>query len=383
MKKKEFTAIGLMSGTSMDGIDLSLIKSDGHNEFVSILDTYYEFGQKLREKLIQIRSKICKQQDLIKYSKEIDSLDAEITIFHGEVINKTLAQIKESVDLIGLHGQTIFHNSDNKISKQIGNGNLLSKLTKKVVIDNFRQNDLNNGGQGAPLTPIYHQTLLKMISQKKNIKFPLSIMNIGGITNITNVLSNEDLIDTSNLIAFDIGPGNCLIDEWIRKNSKFKYDENGNIARGGKINELISNQAKENFNIKSYDKSLDINDFDLSFIRGLSFEDGCSTVTDFTAYLISQGIRNIINLSGEENKKLFLCGGGRKNTFLIELVRKYLSNTKIQLMNIDDYGFDGDFIESQAFGYLAIRSFLNLPISFPETTKCKEPTTGGFVNKNF
>ena len=169
MKKKEFTAIGLMSGTSMDGIDLSLIKSDGHNEFVSILDTYYEFGQKLREKLIQIRSKICKQQDLIKYSKEIDSLDAEITIFHGEVINKTLAQIKESVDLIGLHGQTIFHNSDNKISKQIGNGNLLSKLTKKVVIDNFRQNDLNNGGQGAPLTPIYHQTLLKMISQKKNI----------------------------------------------------------------------------------------------------------------------------------------------------------------------------------------------------------------------
>ena len=383
MKKKEFTAIGLMSGTSMDGIDLSLIKSDGHNEFVSILDTYYEFGQKLREKLIQIRSKICKQQDLIKYSKEIDSLDAEITIFHGEVINKTLAQIKESVDLIGFHGQTIFHNSDNKISKQIGNGNLLSKLTKKVVIDNFRQNDLNNGGQGAPLTPIYHQTLLKMISQKKNIKFPLSIMNIGGITNITNVLSNEDLIDTSNLIAFDIGPGNCLIDEWIRKNSKFKYDENGNIARGGKINELISNQAKENFNIKSYDKSLDINDFDLSFIRGLSFEDGCSTVTDFTAYLISQGIRNIINLSGEENKKLFLCGGGRKNTFLIELVRKYLSNTKIQLMNIDDYGFDGDFIESQAFGYLAIRSFLNLPISFPETTKCKEPTTGGFVNKNF
>ena len=383
MKKKEFTAIGLMSGTSMDGIDLSLIKSDGHNEFVSILDTYYEFGQKLREKLIQIRSKICKQQDLIKYSKEIDSLDAEITIFHGEVINKTLAQIKESVDLIGLHGQTIFHNSDNKISKQIGNGNLLSKLTKKVVIDNFRQNDLNNGGQGAPLTPIYHQTLLKMISQKKNIKFPLSIMNIGGITNITNVLSNEDLIDTSNLIAFDIGPGNCLIDEWIRKNSKFKYDENGNIARGGKINELISNQAKENFNIKSYDKSLDINDFDLSFIRGLSFEDGCSTVTDFTAYLISQGIRNIINLSGEENKKLFLCGGGRKNTFLIELVRKYLSNTKIQLMNIDDYGFDGDFIESQAFGYLAIRSFLKLPISFPETTKCKKPTTGGFVNKNF
>ena len=383
MKKKEFTAIGLMSGTSMDGIDLSLIKSDGHNEFVSILDTYYEFGQKLREKLIQIRSKIYKQQDLIKYSKEIDSLDAEITIFHGEVINKTLAQIKESVDLIGLHGQTIFHNSDNKISKQIGNGNLLSKLTKKIVIDNFRQNDLNNGGQGAPLTPIYHKTLLKMISQKKNIKFPLSIMNIGGITNITNVLNNEDLIDSSNLIAFDIGPGNCLIDEWIRKNSKFKYDENGNIARGGKINELISNQAKENFNIKSYDKSLDINNFDLSFIRGLSFEDGCSTVTDFTAYLISQGIRNIINLSGEENKKLFLCGGGRKNTFLIELVRRYLSNTKIQLMNIDDYGFDGDFIESQAFGYLAIRSFLNLPISFPETTKCKEPTTGGFVNKNF
>ena len=169
MKKKVFTAIGLMSGTSMDGIDMSLIKSDGYNEFVSIFDTYYEFEHELREKLLNLRSKILKQQDLIKYFKEVESLDKEITIFHKKVIKNTFDNINEKIDLIGFHGQTIFHDSDRKVSKQLGDGKLLSKLTKKIVVSNFRQNDLDNGGQGAPLTPIFHKSLLRAISQKKNI----------------------------------------------------------------------------------------------------------------------------------------------------------------------------------------------------------------------
>ena len=382
MKKKEFTAIGLMTGTSMDGVDLSLVKSDGFYQITGILDTYIEFDKELREKLIDLRSKIFQLKDLLQYSREIDELDNEITLFHNKIITETIKDTKENVDLIGFHGQTIFHNPEKKISKQIGSGNLLSRLTKKIVINNFRQNDLENGGQGAPLTPIYHKSLIKIISKKNKIKYPIGIINIGGITNMTQVFNDEESTN-KNLSAFDIGPGNCLIDEWIRKNSEFKYDEKGNIARKGKINVSIINQARENFNIKSYEKSLDTKDFDLSFVRGLSFEDGCATVTDFTAYLISQGIKFANNFKDRDTKFYLISGGGRKNDFLIELINKYLSNTKIELANIDSYGYDGDFIESQAFGYLAIRSKLNLPISFPQTTRCKTPTTGGVINKNF
>ena len=157
-----------------------------------------------------------------------------------------------------------------------------------------------------------------------------------------------------NLEAFDSGPGNCLIDEWIRKNSSKKIDENGSIARSGKIDQLILNQAIDNFKINSYDKSLDIKNFDISFVRGLSLEDGCATITNFTAYLIAKGIE-YSNKDKSINIKYLICGGGRKNNFLIKCIKDYLSNqTNLSLDLIDNYEYDGDYIESQAFGYLAI-----------------------------
>ena len=380
MTKKLFTAIGLMSGTSLDGVDLSIIRSDGYDEFTGILDNYYKFDDKLHKSIADLRGKVLNQKDLVVHSNELESLEREITLFHGKIINEILNDYNGNIDLIGFHGQTIYHNSDDKISKQLGDGKLLSQLTKKIVINNFRQKDLENNGQGAPLTPIFHKTISKIIFQKHKINFPINIINIGGISNATIVSENDTEL---NFKANDIGPGNCLIDEWVRKNSKYKFDENGNIGKSGKINELILNQAKENFVISSYEKSLDVNDFDLSFIRGLSLEDGCATITDFTSYLISNGLE-YINSSNKINPGYFLLsGGGRKNIYLIELIKKYLSNTNIKLNNIDEFGFDGDFIESQAFGYLAIRTFLGLPISFPKTTRCKSPTVGGEINKNF
>jgi len=382
MKKKALTAIGLMSGTSMDGVDLSLIKSDGNNEFLSILDDYCEFDDELKEKLIKLKKKIFSVEDLNRYSKELDDLEREITLFHSKLIIKVSQNIDEKIDLIGFHGQTIFHNSDEKISRQLGDGNLLSQITKIIVVNNFRKKDLANEGQGAPLTPIFHKLVAKLINEKFQINYPINIVNIGGITNITNVF-NENKNINKNLFASDIGPGNCLIDEWIRKNSKKNFDNNGKIAKSGRVNELILNQAKENFTIKSFEKSLDINDFDLSFVKGLSFEDGCATLTNFTAFLISQGIEYTIKLSNNLNGTYLVCGGGRKNDYLIELINNYLIDKNIKLKNIDEYGFNGDFIESQTFGYLSIRSYLNLPISFPETTKCKNPTVGGEICKNF
>ena len=382
MKKKDFTAIGIMTGTSMDGVDLSLIKSDGYDTFTTIFNKFFKFDQKLLNNLINLRNKISLDGDLENYSNELNSLNRDFTFFIAKILNDLILYSNENVDLIGFHGQTIFHNSPKKISIQIGDGNLLSQLTKKIVISNFRQNDLDNGGQGAPLTPIFHKLISKLISIKTEVKYPLNIINIGGITNITQILFNSKT-DDLDLFASDIGPGNCLIDQWIKKNSKKFFDANGEIAKSGIVNDLIYNQAVENFSNISYNKSLDINDFDISFAKGLSLEDGCATVTKFSAHLIADGINNINNLNNNLPVFNLICGGGRKNTTLIKNINDCLNYIDIDLVDIDNYNFDGDFIESQAFGYLAIRTFLNLPISFPTTTGCLTPTVGGIVNKNF
>jgi anhydro-N-acetylmuramic acid kinase len=378
MKDKLYTAIGLMSGTSMDGVDVSLIRSNGIDEFTNILDKYYEYDDDLHQRLIYLRNLILNEEDLNKHSQELNKLEREITLFHSKIVNEISSKHKDEIELVGFHGQTIFHDPEKKISKQLGEGKLLSQLVKKDVIYDFRQKDLENNGQGAPLTPIFHNLLSRNINEKYQIEFPICFINIGGISNITKIINKDE-----NLEAFDSGPGNCLIDEWVRKNSQKKFDHDGSIAKSGKINQLILNQAIENFKIESYEKSLDIKNFDISFARGLSFEDGCATITNFTAYLISKGIK-YSNNNNDKLIKYLICGGGRKNSFLIQSIKDYLSyKTNISLELIDKYSFDGDYIESQAFGYLAIRSFLNLPITYPTTTGCIKPTTGGKLVKSF
>ena len=380
MKNKLYTSIGLMSGTSMDGIDISIIQSDGQYEFYNILDDYFEYDVYLQEELIRLRDIILNQNDLLKNSKELTRLERKITVFHAEKINQILSKYKYQIDLIGFHGQTIFHDPQKKITKQLGDGKLLSQLLKKKVVYDFRQNDVKNNGQGAPLTPIFHYLISNIINEKFKTGFPIGFINIGGITNLTKIQTISSNFE-KNITAFDVGPGNCLIDDWVRKNSNKKFDENGNISKAGKIDQLITNQIIENFNIETYSKSLDIKDFDNSFARGLSFENGCSTITNFTGYLIAKGIESMSN----NNKiKYLICGGGRKNNSLIDCIKNNLNNkNNFILENIDKYGFNGDYIESQAFGYLAIKSFLNLPISFPNTTGCTRPTVGGKLVKNF
>ena len=380
---KIYTAMGLMSGTSLDGVDVSIIESDGNKEFSSILDRYFEYDKELIQKILILREKITDSEQLNKYLYEIKDLEREITLFHAEAIKETLGMTKSSVDLIGFHGQTIFHDPEKKITKQLGDGKLLSQLTKKNVVYNFRQNDLENGGQGAPLTPIFHNVLANKINKKFNLGFPLNFLNIGGISNITSAVDWKNLENKLNGInAYDIGPGNCLIDEWIRKNSKKKYDNDGLIAKSGTIDELVLNQALENFEENSnYKKSLDVKDFDIFFAKGLSLENGAATITNFTARLISNGMKYSHEMVKPTMNNWLVCGGGRKNKYLLESIKNTFEKANIQ--PIDEYEIDGDFVESQAFGYLAIRSFLKLPISFPSTTGCKEPSNGGVLVKNF
>ena len=381
MEKKEFICIGLMSGTSMDGVDASIIKSNGTDQFINILDCYFEFDKEIYEKLVNLRNLINLSEDLEKYSKEIEILNKELTLFHARIINKITKEADDKIDLVGFHGQTIYHNPKNLISKQLGNGELLSQLVNTDVIYDFRQNDLKQGGQGAPLTPIFHNLISSIISNKYNIKNPIHVLNIGGISNLTKTVPVSEI---ESIKGFDVGPGNCLIDEWIRNNSLKRYDEFGKIGRSGSVNELILNQAIDNFKINTYTNSLDIKDFDISFVRGLSLEDGCATLTKFTAYLIANGIKYCHSSNNQIKENYLICGGGRKNNFLIDCIKQELFNQKnINIDLIDNYNFNGDFIESQAFGYLAIRSYLNLPISFPGTTGCKNKVTGGVLARNY
>ena len=381
MKKKIFTTLGLMSGTSMDGVDLSLIKSDGYNHIEQIYDIYYEFGEELHKELVLLREDIKDAEDLKKNSSKIDKVEKKFTLFNAKLINQFIDEKGFKPDLIGFHGQTIFHQAKDKISIQIGDSYLLSQLTKCSVVSQFRQKDLDEDGQGAPLTPIFHYLITKKINKQFNINYPINIINIGGITNVTSIVKTE--IIEKDIFAYDIAPGNCLIDEWMRKNSFKKFDHNGEIALSGKVDKLILNQSIDNFEIKSIKESLDIKNFDISFVKGLSLEDGCATLTEFTAHLISEGLKKVDQINNIKTKNIIICGGGRKNKYLMSKVYQFLNNKELNLKNIDDFNINGDFVESQAFAYLAIRCFLNLNISFPNTTRCTKPCSGGKIVKNF
>ena len=370
---RSYYSLGLMSGTSMDGVDASVIQSDGKSKYKSILDKYFEYPKTIYNNLTTLRDKIKSSKDLKKHQKQIKFVENEITIFHAKTVNEILKKTKANLDFIGFHGQTIFHNAKQKITKQLGNGKLLSKLTKKKVVYDFRQNDLKNGGEGAPLTPIFHS----LLANKYKLTTPNIFLNIGGITNFTYLGKSFDTGKKiiKNWYANDLCLGNCLIDQWIRKKAKKNFDKDGKIAKSGKINKARLKKALQNYKVIKKN-SLDIKDFNLSFVNGLSLNDGAATLTEYTAQVLADHL--MIHII--DNIKIILCGGGRKNKFLIKKIKKKLSN---RVLLIDDYGINGDYIESQAFAYLAIRSFLKLPISFPETTGCKEPSTGGVLVKNF
>ena len=379
--KKLYTSLGLMSGTSGDGIDISLIRSDGLEKCEFIFNKYFTFTDELYEKFHILKNLVKNSSDIERNKNLINEFERIFTLENAKAIKEIQKNTNEKIDVIGFHGQTIYHNTKEKNSLQLGNGNLLSNLTNTKVVYNFRKNDLLNGGQGAPLTPIFHYLLSKKIGIKNCL-----FLNIGGISNVTLILNNS-------FFATDIGPGMCLIDKWIRANLKKKYDINGIIASKGKVRNnldyeldtFLHFESKE-FN-KNYIKSFSVDDFDISFVRGLSLEDGAATLTEYTAQIITNYYFYILKKYQKENISpvILFCGGGRKNKHLINRIKNNFNKITIGKSNliqmIDNYGLNGDYIESQAFAYLAIRSLLELPISFPNTTGCKFPLSGGVISK--
>jgi anhydro-N-acetylmuramic acid kinase len=364
---KNLYSIGLMSGTSLDGIDVSIIKSNGA-DFLDIIDNaYLKYDNKVKSKLKKVIKECSSKDRLLHLSKKINEIEKEITILNAkavQLIRKKNKSIK--LDLIGFHGQTILHNPHKGYSIQIGDSNLLSKLTNNIVVSNFREKDILNGGQGAPLAPLYHKLILSKIKSD----LPSAIINIGGISNITYVgYANK-------IFSFDTGPGNCLIDEWVKSKTNMEFDNDGAFAQTGNVNKALLNKfLKDPYYNKKSPKSLDVKYFDLTKLKDLNLKDGCTTLSMLTVNSICTGIKRFKKFP----KNIILSGGGRKNKFIVSNLEKKLKR-KINL--IDDFNFNGDFIESQAFAYLAIRSYLNKYITLPTTTGVKKPCTGGTIFKN-
>ena len=367
MKKKEFYSLGIMSGSSVDGLDFSLIKSDGEKNVEIITNKFFEFEINFRKQVFMLIDEFNARSNKNTNFKNFKDLDKQFTNFVDEKINlffKVLDFSFEKIDVIGIHGNTIYHSSKKKISIQIGNPNFLAQKFKKPIVYNFRENDLLCGGQGAPLVPIFHKSIF--YSKNKNVL----VINIGGISNFT-------FINEINLLASDIGPGNVLLDKFCKVYYNKFFDIDGKISSSGKvIPELIKEWSKKKFLNLPYPKSFDNFEFQLKdYIKSNDFSkpDLLRTLTYFSALIIKR-VETFLPNSVDD---WIICGGGSKNLTLLSDLRKIVKKGKI--FTSDNFGFDSSFIESQAFAYISIRTIKNLESSFPETTGALKSSISGKI----
>jgi len=348
---KTYRSIGLMSGTSMDGIDLALIESDGKSLIERKGFHYHTYSKEFKARLLAV---IYNNPKLV----EIKTIENELTLLHVKIVNEFLSQNKidrSTIDIIAFHGHTILHDPTKQMTWQIGNSHLLAHRTGISVVSDFRSRDIVLGGQGAPLVPIYHFNLFS--GQPR----PVAVLNIGGISNITYFKDDKE----SNIEAFDICFGNAPLDDLMKKKFGCDFDEDGKLAKSGTVDFILADRLLQNdiFCTKP-PKSFDRDDFSslLSPINSLKVEDALATFT----YMHAKAIQMNMEFLGERPKSLFVCGGGRKNIALMDEMKKWL--TGIEVKAVEEIGFNGDAIEAEAFAFLGIRHLLKLPISFNNTT---------------
>jgi anhydro-N-acetylmuramic acid kinase len=369
--------IGLMSGTSLDGIDAALLQTDG--EAVArpgpALTMPYDAETRalLRAALDEARN-VAEGGPVPHAIREAERL---VTDAHAEAVKALLEKAglaAGAVALIGFHGQTILHRPQRHWTWQIGDGARLARLTGIAVVNDFRSADVKAGGQGAPLVPLYHVALLRSASpfRAERVKgrggSATAVINIGGVANVT-------YIDGETVLGFDTGPGNAPIDDWMLRHAGRAVDEGGAFARGGRIdNAALEKMLAHPFFDRAPPKSLDRMDFGMAAVEGLSPADGAATLTAFTAASIARAREHFPRPASA----WIVCGGGRHNKFLMEQLRVRLG---VPVLSAEEAGWRGDFIEAEAFAYLAVRSRKGLPLSLPTTTGVREPMTGGTFHK--
>lgn len=367
-------AIGLMSGTSMDGIDVALITSDGGDVVERGASAEYPFDSDIRAQIVQglIDAKAIKG-DRSARPETLAALERKLTDLHVSAVMRFLAVNKidtGDVDVIGFHGQTILHRPDEALTVQLGDGALLARKTGIDVVCDMRAADMVSGGQGAPLVPAYHRALTASLSSGLGGETPIVFVNIGGISNITFVPDHGDLI------AFDTGPGNGLIDQWVQARAGIPYDEGGMIAAEGQINQhLLQHYLASPYFQKTLPKSLDRSDFRPLQDTELFVADGARTLARLTAQSIIGATHHLPKMP----KLWIICGGGRRNETIMRDLEELTQAQGGRVIAAEKAGFNGDAMEAEAFAYLAIRSLKGLPLTFPGTTGCNAATMGGVM----
>ena len=358
--------IGLMSGTSMDGVDAALIHTDGIEVFAygATMARPYSDEERsiLRAALVAARC----VEDRAARPGALAKAEAIVTNAHAEAVEKLLAETSieaATIDVVGFHGQTVLHDPGAQLTIQIGDGEKLAKRLRIPVVYDFRAADVAAGGEGAPLVCVFHRALV----QSAGLKRPVAVINIGGVANATMI--RED----GSLIACDTGPGNALLDDFIAERTGQAMDCDGAIAGAGQVDEqLLARLLDDPYFDRPAPKSLDRDHFSRSALAGLSTEDGAATLAAFTADAIVKSVAQF----GEAPRSAVICGGGVHNPTILARLAKGLG---CPVKTADKLGWSADFLEAQAFAFLAVRSLEGLPLSFPGTTGVARPTTGGVL----
>lgn len=367
------TAIGLMSGTSLDGVDAAIVKTDGRNvvEVGEAISAPYS-----RDLKIWIRRAIKAALEGRDGAADIGKAAGEVTLAHVDAVETLLEKAgvkRTAIDVIGFHGQTILHRpaksrEDVGRTWQIGDGKVLAEETKIDVVADFRTEDVAAGGEGAPLAPVYHGALVRKLDREHAV----GVVNLGGVGNITFAPAGGSEMD---LLAFDCGPGNGLIDEWMELKTGAPMDADGALARTGQVRtEILRMMLLNPYLRRQPPKSLDRYDFKLDPVLGLSAADGAATLTAFSAACIRASEKFLPETPGE----WIICGGGRRNPAMMEALAKAL---EAPVLPAEDVGWRGDDLEAECFAYLAVRSLKKLPLSYPKTTRVPRPMPGGVYHR--
>ena len=367
----ELSIIGLMSGTSADGIDAAMLITDGVRLNRIGIAGHFEYRQ---ETQLVIRACCADPAMFLADAAARNSLDTAIAVDHAAAVQALSAEFGDRIDLIGFHGQTVYHNARvdtahplGRQTIQLGNAHDLATATSINVVHNVRQADMDAGGEGAPLAPIYHAAVVDSMQ----IDLPAVLVNIGGVANLTYVSAD----DPNDLIGFDTGPGNALIDDFMLSRLHVACDLDGALAATGTVNHaLISSWMCHPYFAQKWPKSLDRKDFsnlllDAEF-AGLSVGDAAATLTYFTAHTIANAIGKLPIMP----RSVFVAGGGRRN---LSMMRDLSSCLSMPVMTEKTDAFDADMLEAELMAFLAARFHFGLPTSFPSTTGCRRAVSGG------
>lgn len=353
----ELWALGLMSGTSLDGVDAALVRTDGIHvlEFGPFRTEPYDAA--FRERL----------RAVLGGKGDVAGVERDLTEIHAAAVKALLRKAgQKAADVIGFHGHTILHAPEARRTWQIGDGALLARQTGIDVVHDFRAADVAAGGEGAPLAPVYHAALAAALER------PLAVLNIGGVANVTWI---DGPPSAPNLIAFDTGPGNALVDDWVRRHDGRLYDADGALAASGRVDaDALARLLDHDYFGRHPPKSLDRDAFSMAPVAGLSAADGAATLTAFTV----QAVARAVSQFPAPPRRWLVTGGGRHNKTLMAALAASVPGT---VEPVEAARWNGDGLEAQAFAYLAVRSLRGLPLSFPGTTGVERPMAGGVLRR--